>query len=738
VSSICAPKTTRVLFLAPKKTTPVPFLLLLFVTAQPARAQTTAQTLPAENVTYTRHIAPILLERCTECHRPGGGAPFSLLTYEDAQRRAGQIAEVTRRRDMPPWKPVADHGGPFLGDRRLSHQQIDAIARWVDLGTPEGNPADRPALNVRPEGWRFGVPDLVVHLPRPYVLPAESSDVFRNFAIPLPVAESRCVRGIEFRPGSQVVHHANMLIDRTRTSRRFDDQDPEPGYDGPLPPDAEYPDGHFLGWTPGQAPAFLPEDMCWRLEAGSDLLLQMHLRSSGKPEEVQPEVAFFFSQRPATRIPVMLRLSRQDIDIAAGERSFRVSDAYVLPVDAEVHAVQPHAHYLAREIRAFAELPDGSVRWLVRITDWDFNWQDVYRYASPFWLSAGTRLVMEYSYDNSAGNARNPHHPPRRVLWGQQTTDEMGDLWIQVLTRNDRDRLRLAADARNKALREDIVGHRMMLRSAPGDAALHESLAKSYLQVGELDEALRHIQESVRLKPDSAVGQYNLGTALAALGRRDEAIVRFTEAVRLDPNLAYAHNSLGVSLYALGRASEAVAHFRRAIAIEPAYANAHNNLGKALEGEGELEQAILHYREAIRIQPDNTLTQQNLAGILVRLGKIGEAVGHYRRVLELTPDSANVAGRLAWILATHGDRGIGTPQEAIQLAERAVSATGRRDAVTLDILGAAYASGGRFDAAIEAAQSALDLALAARADELVRGIQTRLTLYRQHRPYRDP
>src|SRR5439155_12408813 len=142
--------------------------------------------------------------------------------------------------------------------------------------------------------------------------------------------------------------------------------------------------------------------------------------------------AFFFSQRPATRIPVMLRLSRQDIDIAAGERSFRVRDAYVLPVDVEVHAVQPHAHYLAREIKAFAEMPNGSIRWLVHITDWDFNWQDIYRYVSPFWLPGGARIVMEYTYDNSAANVRNPHHPPRRVLWGQQTTDEMGDLWIQV------------------------------------------------------------------------------------------------------------------------------------------------------------------------------------------------------------------------------------------------------------------------------------------------------------------
>jgi tetratricopeptide (TPR) repeat protein len=678
-----------------------------------------------------------LVQHCVECHRPDGGAPFSLLTFDEAKRRASQIADVTARHYMPPWKPIAGRGGPFTGERRLTDQQIETIARWVDRGAPEGTPTDPPALDVRPEGWRLGTPDLVVQMSQPYLMPAEGPDVFRNFAVPMPVSVTRCVRGLEFRPGNRAVHHANMMVDRTLTSRRFDDQDPEPGYDGPIAPDAEYPDGHFLGWTPGQAPPLLPEDMCWRLEAGSDLLLQMHLRPTGKPEAVQPVLAFFFSDRPATRIPVMLRLGRQDLDIPAGERSYRVSDAYVVPVDIEVQAVQPHAHYLAREVRAFAHLPDGTIRWLVHIADWDFQWQDVYRYASPFWLPSGTRLVMEYTYDNSAENLRNPHHPPRRVSWGQRTTDEMGDLWIQVLARDDDARVRLTRGARDKALREDIVGYSTMLRANPGDAALHESLAKSHLQVGQVDEALRHAEEFVRLEPGSAAGRYNLGTALAAKNRRAEAVVQFTEAVRLDPALAYAQNSLGVALHALGRVDEAVVHFRRAIEIEPAYAIAHNNLGRALELQGELQDAIIHYREAIRIQPDNAQTQQNLGGALVLAGRIGEAVGHYRRALELRPDSPVVAGRLAWILATHVDAGVRNPEEAIRWAERAAIVTDRRDADVLDVLGAAYASGGRFDDAVAAAQAALDLALRTGADELAGQIRGRIALYRQRQAYRE-
>jgi tetratricopeptide (TPR) repeat protein len=708
----------------------------MVATASMTRAQAPPGARPIDTITYTQHIAPIFIGRCVECHRPGGSGPFSLLTYEDAKRRASQIAEVTARRLMPPWKPVAGRGGPFVGDRSLSDAQIEAIARWVDIGAPEGDPADRSVPDVARE-QRDGEPDLVVQVARPYTLPADGRDVFRNFVVPVPISETRCVRALEFRPGNRAVHHANIMIDRTRTSRRFDDQDPEPGYAGPLPSDAEYPDGHFLGWTPGQRASFLPADMCWRLEPGSDLLLQVHLRASGRPEAIQPAVALSFSDRRPARVPVMLRLGRQDIAIAAGERSFRITDAFELPVDAEVHAVQPHAHYRARDVRAFAELPDGSIRWLIHIGDWDFNWQDVYRFVSPFWLPRGARLVMEYTYDNSAENARNPHNPPRAVQWGQQTTDEMGDLWVQVLTRSDRDRAGLAARARDKALRDDIVGYGTMLRASPDDPALHESLAKIYSQVGQLDDALRHVEQSVRLKPDSAAGRYNLGTALAALGRHEEAVRNFMESVRLDPDLAYAHNSLGVSLFALGRLDEAMARFRRALAIEPAYANAHNNLGKALEVSGVLGDAVVHYREAIRIQPDNVLTLQNLGAASARLGQAGEAVALLRRALELSADSPSVAARLAWVLATHDDGAAGRAEEAIQLAERAVEATGQRDATTLDVLAAALAANGRFDEAIAVAESALVAASRIRADELARDIRARLDLYRERRPYRE-
>ena len=253
------------------------------------------------------------------------------------------------------------------------------IQRWVDQGAVEGDRRDLPSLPRFTNGWQLGQPDLIVSPSETYTLPAEGTDVFRIFVIRLPVDAPRYVRGVEFRPGTRVVHHANIRIDRTPTSRHLDERDPAPGYDGLMARTAEYPDGHFLGWTPGQIAPLVPKNLGWRLEPGTDLVVQLHMQPSGKPERVRPTIGIFFGGEPPVRTPAMLRLGSQGIDIPAGERNYTISDSYVLPVDVEVLAVQPHAHYRAREIKGVARLPDGTEKGLIHIKDWDFRWQHVYR-----------------------------------------------------------------------------------------------------------------------------------------------------------------------------------------------------------------------------------------------------------------------------------------------------------------------------------------------------------------------
>jgi tetratricopeptide (TPR) repeat protein len=256
---------------------------------------------------------------------------------------------------------------------------------------------------------------------------------------------------------------------------------------------------------------------------------------------VQVTAGLFLTDAPPTRTPVGLRLGSETIEIPPGAREHVVSDTYELPVDVEVIAVQPHAHNLARRMEATASLPDGSTRWLIAIDDWDFRWQDVYRYRTPFVLPKGTTIAMRYTYDNSADNPRNPHRPPSRVVWGQNTSDEMGDLWVQVIPRANDDEALLSQDFRRKAHAEDLAAYLKMLQGDPANPLRHDAVASLYLDEGRLDDAIGQFRESLRLNPESAPTHYNLSFALSARGRRDEAVAHLREALRIDPDYAQAH-----------------------------------------------------------------------------------------------------------------------------------------------------------------------------------------------------
>src|SRR5207249_9000332 len=235
----------------------------------------------------------------------------------------------------------------------------------------------------------------------PYTLRATGDDVYRNFVLPIATAETRYIRAWEFLPGARVVHHATMELDPTRSSRRLDEQDPEPGFEGLIPHSAMSPDGFFLGWLPGHMPYVAPPGMAWPLQKGSDLVVMLHLRPSGKEERVQSKLGLYFSDAPPRLHPTLVRLTRQHMDIPPGERRYVVTDSFPLDVDVDVYTVQPHAHHLAREVKSFATLPDGTRKWLIYIRQWDFDWQGVFRYAQPEFLPAGSTITMEYTYDNS-------------------------------------------------------------------------------------------------------------------------------------------------------------------------------------------------------------------------------------------------------------------------------------------------------------------------------------------------
>jgi Flp pilus assembly protein TadD/mono/diheme cytochrome c family protein len=561
-------------------------------------------------VTFTRDVAPILFGACVTCHRPQGIAPFSLLTYEDATSHAAAIVEATRNRVMPPWKPEPGYG-EFLDERRLTSDQIATLRRWVDDGLLEGDAALLPQPPTWNGQWQLGTPDLVVAT-APYTLRASGEDVYRNFVLSIETSTSRYIRAWEFLPGSGAVHHATMQFDSTRSSRQFDERDPEPGYEGLVPHSAMSPDGYFLGWLPGLTSNVAPAGMSWPLQAGADLILMMHLRPPGRPETIQARLGLYFSDTPPRLQPTLIRMTRQHMDIPAGERRYVVTDSFPLDVDVDLYTIQPHAHLLAKEVRSYATLPDGTRKWLICIPDWDFNWQGVFRYARPQFLPAGTTIAFEFVFDNSAANRHNPHQPPRRTTYGQHTTDEMAELWLQVVARNPADRARLARAVRERVVREDIIGTEKRLETDRDNAVLHDDVALLHAEAGHLNGTAQHFAETVRIRPDSAAAHYNLGNALFRQGRHAEAAESLTKALVLDPDYALAHDGLGVVLYSQGRLIEATDHYRRAVRLDPHNADARAHL-------------IIALRRALAIDPDQEVIKGELTALERQLAAEGDA-----------------------------------------------------------------------------------------------------------------
>jgi hypothetical protein len=386
--------------------------------------------------TFARDIAPILYRQCISCHRSGEVAPFPLVSYADAAKRAPLIAQVTASRYMPPWKPAPGHGD-FEGARSLTQAEIDTIGRWARDGAPRGNAADLPPVPATRQ-TRLAHPDLVLQMPKPFPVPVDGPDLYRCFVIPLGLSADRYVDAIEFRPGnSKVVHHALFFVDRSGVARKKETE-PGGGYECFGAP-GFLPGAGLGGWSPGSPPIRMPGGVSTLLNRKSDLVLQVHFHPTGKPETEQATIAFSFTDRPPSRRLMDIPLNSRLIDIPPGEKAYRVTDHFTLPVDVDVIGIIPHAHYICKEMKGVAHLPDGSTRWLILIRDWDFNWQEYYRYRQPIRLPEGTRLEMEFIYDNSADNPHNPSHPPQRVRWGPDSTDEMAGLHVQVLAARESD-----------------------------------------------------------------------------------------------------------------------------------------------------------------------------------------------------------------------------------------------------------------------------------------------------------
>jgi hypothetical protein len=520
-------------------------------------------------VNFARDIAAIGYAHCAPCHRPGQPGPFSLLSYADYRAHGHDIADVVQDRYMPPWKPH-DRSGMFLGQRTLRDDEIQRIRRWVDDGMPEGDARDLPPLPVWSKDWQLGEPDAVVRLSEPYRFGGSGEDEYRNFVIASPVAARSYVIGWEFKPGNRAVHHAILKIDRMGNARRADAADPGPGFSEMEFDGAQAPDGFYLVWAPGKTPRRQSDGSAWRIDGATDLVLQLHLQRTGKSEVIDPSIALYFSPEPPTQRRFSMRIGDPPIDIPAGAADYRISDSYTLPADVRILGLFPHAHYLAKRMRVFSRLPDGHELELLRIDDWDFNWQDEYTFKTPPLLPSGSTLQMEFSYDNSAHNERNPNHPPERVRTGTRSVDEMGNVTFQAMPVHPE---QLDALLESK--------YRRRLGPAPSADALY-NLANALARQDKRSEAAERYEAAIAKDPQLTAARFNYAGLLLAERQPEKAVVQLEQVLTLRPDDNEARLALGHALELLGRNDGAIAQYRAVLEADPKHALAQRLLAEAL------------------------------------------------------------------------------------------------------------------------------------------------------------
>jgi lipoprotein NlpI len=564
------------------------------------------------SLVFTRDVAPIVFNKCANCHRAGEIGPFPLLSFGDVQKRSKQIVQVVESRVMPPW-PASPGYCKFEGDRSLSVDQIGLITQWIAEGCREGNPSDLPPHPEFRQGWALGTPDLVLKMSEPYHLAADAKDVYRKFVIPCPINEPRYVRAYEFDPvNRKVVHHAMIRIDSTGWSRYLDQQDPLPGFEGTMMGGDQSPEGVFMGWSPGSTPPHPNGPFTWTLNPGADFVVELHMNGTGKPESIQSSLALYFTSTPPETHPCLVQLQNGSIDIPAGDKNYVVEDQYVLPVDAHVVDCWPHAHYLCHDMQCYAVLPDGTKTWLLRIKDWDFNWQSSYTFANPIALPRGTTLRLRLQYDNSSENPRNPYNPPRRVHFGRKSDDEMGEVTLEVLARSALDATLLRNDFGVKDNQTWLTINENQSKWRPDDWEPHYNLGVTFRERNDLPQAIHHYEEAVRLKPDSVWAHNNLGTIFLGLGRLEEAGSEYTKALRYDPSNSKSHNNLGLVLLQQGKIDPATIQFEQALRSNPQFPEAETNLGNAFAEKGDPRQAAVHFERALKLNPNYEQARVNL------------------------------------------------------------------------------------------------------------------------------
>ena len=378
----------------------------------------------AQDVTYTKDVAPILMDNCVTCHRPGEVAPMSLQTYEETRPWARSIAQEVALKRMPPWHAAAGVR-EYTNDRSLDDAAIDVIRQWVDAGAPRGDDSLQPPIPTFNDGWQLGEPDLVLQWESAYQIAAEGDDEYRCFVLDPKFEKDQWVDVVEVIPGNRATdHHIVIYIDQGGTSATgLDEAEPGEGYSC-FGGAGVFPAYMVPGWGPGYEAKQTPEGVGYLLRAGAKIVVQMHYHKTGSPEEDLTRVGLRFARRPTERV-LYNGYVIGFMQIPPGDPNFVVTGRTTIQEDITIYSVLTHMHYLGKAMDIWAILPDETRVDLVTVPRFDFTWQYEYSLAEPQRLPKGSTVHMKAVFDNSPESPYQHSDPPRLVTFGEETTDEM-------------------------------------------------------------------------------------------------------------------------------------------------------------------------------------------------------------------------------------------------------------------------------------------------------------------------
>jgi hypothetical protein len=406
-----------------------------------------AAPISSAQTTYYKEISRLVQTKCLLCHVPGQIAPSSFPTYDDVATNSGDIALALTAKTMPPWKPVAGYGD-FKNSYGLSDGDRQMFLDWISNGMAPGDPADAPdPLPVNASQWQLGTPDIALQAPQ-YTPPPRVADTYRCFSLPTGLDTATWINAVELLPGArQEVHHALLLLDQSGGSAALDGADGQPGYDcfgdlglSDLTSLASAVGAVVGSWVPGARVTPLEPGIAILIPGNTRIVMQVHYHPSGRSTVDQTSVGLYIVPPDSVQHRLYnIPLANTKFKIPANASGYQVSAPFPVPffLSGKIVTILPHMHLLGRQTSVNMTDAGGNVTPLIRIDDWDFNWQGTYQYSQQIPFLPNSTIRLQSTYDNTDQNPKNPNNPIVPVGWGEGTNDEMCIVLIGVILDNE-------------------------------------------------------------------------------------------------------------------------------------------------------------------------------------------------------------------------------------------------------------------------------------------------------------